>query len=304
MIAWREIPELARYQDEPRQLPTGSPGKNAYLKLGFARRGKRTCLVDLERRAPLIVQQALYWDEEMPDLPCVFIISNAGGVLQGDRYAIEIELAPRSQAHITTQSATKVHEMDANFAAQSQNIVLREGAYLEYLPDSIIPHKHARFVNRTRVSIAADATMLYSEILMPGRKHYQSGELFQYDLFSSTVRAERPDGLELFTEKYVITPELHDVRRAGVMRGFHVLGTVVLLTPREHADRVFERVPAAVNLDEQWAAGASRLPNDAGLIYKVLGMESQPVRAKVREFWSLVREEVAGAKVMPEFAWR
>jgi urease accessory protein len=301
---WRNIPELAGCHDEPAQLPTGSPGKDAYLRLGFATRGRKSCLVDLERRAPLIVQQALYWDEAMPDLPCVYIISNAGGVLQGDRYTIEIDLAEGSQAHITTQSATKLHEMDANFAAQSQKIVLREGAYLEYLPEPVIPHKGTRFVSRTEISIAEGATLLYSEILMPGRKYYEQGELFEYDLYSSLLRAERPGGRELFAERLVGAPKQRSMRRNGVMEHFDVLATVVLLSPKESSERIFERVPAVVNREENWAAGASRLPNEAGLIYKVLGMESQPVRAKVREFWSVVREVVVGHRLMPEFAWR
>lgn len=85
---------------------------------------------------------------------------------------------------------------------------------------------------------------------------------------------------------------------------FDVFGNVVLLTPREHADRIFAQVPAELNLKEQWATGVSRLPNDAGLLFKVLGMESQPVRAKIREFWALVRREVVHHDVPPEFAWR
>ncbi len=50
-------------------------------------------------------------------------------------------------------------------------------------------------------------------------------------------------------------------------------------------------------------AAASRLPGEAGLIYKILGMESQMVRTKLREFWSLVRREVVGADVPKEFLW-
>ena len=68
--------------------------------------------------------------------------------------------------------------------------------------------------------------------------------------------------------------------------------------------RVFERLPAVVNPAEKWSAGASRLPNDAGLIYKVVGMETAQVRARTREFWSVVRPEVVGARVPREFAWR
>ena len=46
------FPELAPYQDEPKQLPTGSPGKVAELRMAFKRRGVRTILSDLYRRAP------------------------------------------------------------------------------------------------------------------------------------------------------------------------------------------------------------------------------------------------------------
>jgi urease accessory protein len=36
----------------------------------------------------------------------------------------------------------------------------------------------------------------------------------------------------------------------------------------------------------------------------VLGRETAPVKAKVREFWSIVREEVTGARIPPPFLWR
>jgi urease accessory protein len=300
----QQSPELAAYQDEPPQLPSGSPGKNGHVRLGFALRDGKSKLVELDRRAPLLVQQALYWDEEMPQLPCVFIISNAGGVLQGDRNTLSIEVGPGACAHVTTQSATKLHEMDANYALQMQEIMLHDNAYLEYLPDPIIPHRRSRFLTHTVVRMAPTATLLYSEILLGGRKYYRDGELFQYELFSSTVRAERLDGGELFTEKFVVEPRRRGVRRTGVMGDFDVFGNVLLLTPKEHADCIFAATPAVFDGREKCAAGASRLPNDAGLIYKVLGVESQPVRARVREFWSIVRPEVIGAAVMKEFLWR
>jgi urease accessory protein len=297
-------PELAPYQDEPKQMPSGVVGKNAYLRLGFQRRGERSALIELDRRVPLMAQKALYWDAALPNMPCVFIITTSGSVLQGDRYRIEIDVAPDTQAHVTTQAATKIHSMDANFAAQTQDIVLGENAYLEYLPDAVIPHAHARFISHTRIVLPPSATLLYSEILMPGRKYHKAGELYQYDLFSSTVRAERPAGEELFTEKYVVEPSRRSVRQAGVMGEFDVFGNVVLLTPKDHADRIFAQTPAVFDRSERWAAGASRLPNDAGLVYKVVGMETQPVRAIIRRFWSLVRQEVVGAAVPNEFLWR
>jgi len=297
-------PELALYQDEPRQLPTGGLGKDALLRVRFEARNDRSIMAFMERKAPLLVQKALYCDEGLPGLPVVFIVTTSGGIVQGDRYTMGFELGPGARGHVTTQAANKIHEMDANYAAQTQDIVLEDGAYLEYLPEATIPFRDSRFHSLTRVRIAPTATLLYSEILMGGRLHYRDGERFQFDLFSSTVSAERLDGTRLFTEKFLIEPKRSPVSRRAVMGEFNVFGNVILLTPRQHAETIHGQVAAAWNREEGWAAGASLLPNDAGLIYRVLGMDTSVVRAKVRDFWSLVRPEVTGFPVAPEFPWR
>jgi len=295
--------ELGAYQDEPPQLPSGSFGKNAFLRLGFEPGPHRSVLRTLHRRAPLIVQQALYWDEEMPGLPCVSIISNAGGILQGDRNVIEIDLTADAQAHVTTQSATRIHEMDANFASQTQVLTLAAGSYLEYIPRPIIPARNSRYIQATQISIDPTATLIYSDIMMPGRKHYGDGEIFVYKLFSSTISATRPDGTPLFTEKFVLEPERDNLARLGAMGDFHVFGNVIVLTPKDKADALFERIQPAFDAENEIAYGASRLPHDAGLIFKVLGMESAPVMAKIREFWSEARQIAVDHRVPENFLW-
>ena len=121
-------PELSAFQDEPLQMKSGTVGKTGFLHLGFERRGHRTILAELERRAPFMAQRALYCDQGMPDLAWVFLITTTGCLLQGDRLALDIRLASGARAHITTQSATKVHAMDANYAAQVHPIALLEVA--------------------------------------------------------------------------------------------------------------------------------------------------------------------------------
>jgi urease accessory protein len=298
-----DAPELACYQDEPRQMPSGAPGKHGVLELSFAHRGDRSVLTHLHRRAPLLVQQALYWDEHLPELPCVYIITTSGCVLQGDRLDVSIAVGPDAMAHVTTQAATKIHQMDANFAAQSQRLSLAEHAYLELLPGPTIPHRHSRFITHTHATVAESATLLSAEILQPGRKHHGRGETFEYDLYSSTLTANRPDGTSLFTEKLIAEPWRHPVRQAGVMGKFDVFANVTLVTPQRHADKIFEQVVPGVDTSADCVAGASRLPNDAGLAYKVLGRETEPVKAMVRAFWQLVRQEVTGAPIPAARAW-
>ena len=55
---------------------------------------------------------------------------------------------------------------------------------------------------------------------------------------------------------------------------------------------------------EDIAVGISHLPNDCGLIFKVLGKETSPVKKVVRQFCSTVRMQVKGKPLPEEFAWR
>ena len=296
-------PELVDYHDEPRQMASGVAQKCGVLEMDFARRPNKTVLGRLYRSAPLLVQQALYWDEQLPGLPGVYIISTAGGILQGDRLTVDVSLAPDTMAHITTQSATKVQAMDANFASQEQTFVVAENSYLEHLPGPTIPHRHARFIMQTNLVVDETATALCSEVLMPGRKYHGAGELFQYDVYSATTVGRRPDGTELFTEKLVVEPWKRSVRDAGSMGRHDVFGNVVLMTPIHHADRILEQIVAGPSEDGRTISGASRLPNDAGLIFKVLGRNRQVVQNVIRQFWALVRMEVQGVTIPPPPLW-
>jgi urease accessory protein len=294
--------ELAAYQDEPRQMRSGAVGKTGLLRMGFEYRRGRTALAVMERQVPLMVQRPLYWDHELPDMACLMVIHTSGSVLQGDRFHVRIDVGSGARAHVTTQAATKIHEMDANYAAQLQDITVASGGYLEYLPGLTIPHRHSRYLSDTMVTLPADATTLLSETVMPGRKYHRDGELFQYDVFSTTVHARRPDGTRLFTEKLLVEPPNGTVRAVGAMGGFDVLGTVFALTGAEHIEAIMERTEPVFE-SEGVVSGASRLPNDAGVVLRVLGSESGPVRRRIREFWGVVRQSVVGVAVPEAFLW-
>ncbi|CAJ0557287.1 unnamed protein product, partial [Mesorhabditis spiculigera] len=63
---------------------------------------------------------------------------------------------------------------------------------------------------------------------MSGRKYHDGGEMFVYDLYSTMIKAERPDGKNLFTEKLVIEPARFPVRYGGIMGDHDVFGNVIL----------------------------------------------------------------------------
>jgi urease accessory protein len=285
-------------------MKSGSVGKSGLLRLGFELRGERTILADLESRTPCLAQRVLHCDEALPDMAWLFMITTAGCVLQGDRLALEVSLGPGARAHLTTQSATKIHSMDANYARQTQHFTLDEAAFLEFLPEPLIPHRNARYASDTRIVIHPTASMLCSEIVQPGRKHHHPDECFGVTLLTLASNASRPDGTKLFSEKLVIDPLRNSMRQAGVMEKFDVFGNVILCTTPDNTERIHARLSAEVDLENGLAFGACRLPNDAGLIFKVLGRETAQVRQRVRDFWEIARQEITGATIPPLFFWQ
>ncbi|MCH5238815.1 MAG: urease accessory protein UreD [Muribaculaceae bacterium] len=297
--------EMHPYLREPEAMYVGAPGKHGYLRMGFELdKWGKSIMRDLERRAPLIVQQELYFDEEMPEMPCVYILSSGGPNVDGDRYRQDITVKKDAYAWVSTGAATKLAEMRYNYSGLVQNIVLEENAYLEFMPEPVIPCKHTRFISDTRLVVDKTATVFYSEIYMGGRKYYKDGELFEYDVLSVCSHGERPDGEMLFREKFVIDPRVENPRNLGVMSGFDVFANVIVMTPEEHAEEIYKNTEVYLDKKRKIACGITRLPNKAGLLYKVLGMEPGPVKKMVREFCSLVRMTVKGKRVPEEFPWR
>ncbi|WP_018387957.1 urease accessory protein UreD [Ancylobacter sp. FA202] len=297
--------ELRDFKDEPAQMRAAAPGKVGELRLGFSLRNGRSVLHDLYRVAPLLVQQALYWDEAMPDLPICSIISVGGGILQGDRYTIDIRVGEGACAHVTSQSANRVHRMDANYASQHQTVTLEAGSYLEYLPDFTIPYRQSRFINQTDIVIAEDATALYGEMMLAGRKHHLAEERFGLDLLSVAVSVRRPDGRRLFAEKILIEKNDPMVDAPAVMRGYDAFANIMCLTPPPIAARIKERFETCFPAEAPRAiAGVCRLPNEAGLMLRAVGVETYDVRKEVRRFWRIVREEARGHTLPDEFLWR
>ena len=56
----------------------------------------------------------------------IYIMSPSGGILQGDRYRIDVKLGSNALSHFTTQGATRVYKMDKNFATQNTEYYIRK----------------------------------------------------------------------------------------------------------------------------------------------------------------------------------
>lgn len=297
--------EVRNYSNPTKAMYVGAPGKVGRLRLGFELDSSgKSIMRDHYREAPLIVQRELYCDEGLPEIPVVYILSSGGPNVDGDRYEQIFNLRKGSMAHITTGAGTKIAEMEDNYASMSQIINLEADTYLEYIPEPITPCRHSRYITETEITIDPSATLFYSEIYNAGRKYYNGGEIYVYDMISACTRASRPDSTPLFREKFIISPSEENLRNLGIVGRYDVFANVIVLTPPEQADAIYSQVEPAKTTKPDCITGITRLPNDAGLIYKVLGMQTEPVKRLVRDFGNIVRQTVKGKPLLPDFPWR
>src|SRR5213594_2049442 len=87
-------PEIEVYLAEPRQFGVGKSGKVGILQLKLERDAGtgKTIVREQYCRVPLFIQRAIYLEDTLPAMAYLYIISPSGGILQGDRYRIDITL--------------------------------------------------------------------------------------------------------------------------------------------------------------------------------------------------------------------
>ena len=166
----------------------------------------------------------MYLEDTLPAMAYIYIISPSGGILQGDRYRTDIVLDKDALAHVTTQGATRIYKMETNYGTHIVNIKVEEGAYLEYIPDQIIPFRSSRFYQEVEITVHEKGTMIYSEIIVPGR--VASGEKFQYDICYIKTIARNQSGKPRFIDIVKLDPKENDLTVDGILGNFEVLGTI------------------------------------------------------------------------------
>jgi urease accessory protein len=210
-------------------LPVGSPGKVGLLDLTLGTYGRVTRVQHQYQRAPLHIYRPIYLDPCRPDMAFVYVLQAGDGLVQGDRYRIDVDCGPGAAVHLTTQVATNVFAARQNFASQLVNLRAHAGAVLEYLPDPVVPFRGSRLFQRICVTAHRHATLILGETVLPGRVAH--GEAHVYDLYWSETAVRRPDGALLFADMLRLRPgEGEDPRSMVLLGGHDVVAALYVVT--------------------------------------------------------------------------
>jgi urease accessory protein len=246
-------------------------GEKGLVRMELVRVGSKTAIGKLRTRTPLLVQKALYPDAGLPGMAHVYLMSSAGGILQGDRMEIDIAAGSGTSSHITTQAATKIYKMDRGYAAQSITISAHDASYLEFVPYQLIPFKSSRFCQQVDMQLGQNSTVVYSETVSAGRT--ASGENFDFDICLLKMTARDSKGKILFADAAKLEPGKKDLER--LFGGKTLWSMIYVITP--DFESVSRQVNAAVK-DHSMLAGCSILPHDCGVVIRMLDDSIDRVR--------------------------
>jgi urease accessory protein len=271
----------------------------AQLRLAFSAAAGATQLHCLQQDPPWKVVRAF---PNPAGESLVHLNNISGGVFGGDRLSLHIKLDPGAAAQITTTGSTRIYRPreNATDALQVSEIHLGQGALLEYLPDSVIPFRDARFEQRTDVHLESGATLFWWEIIAPGR--VASGESFAYASLRINTRI-CSQSQPIYLDRMSFHPQQVKLSSLARFGSFGYLTSFMICRSGEDANTwitleqmLREIAQQRSNASSLW--GATALTAD-GLLVRGLSQSALHIMEDLFCFWSSAKKYLCGRAASP-----
>jgi urease accessory protein len=263
-------------------------------RIAFQAAGGRTRLARLEQRAPL---RALFPRVPAGELIEAVLVNTGGGVVGGDRLAVEVEAGADAQVRVTSQAAEKIYRSAGPTCALETRLIAGPEAWLEWLPQETILFDGARLRRSLRVEAADGARLLAADMVVFGRRarseSFRDG-LF-YDRWEVRVgsRLVWADALRLANRPGAVLSGPFSFAGAGAF------ATVIYIAP-DAEDRVDLARDLAAWPDVR--SGATCI--GPVLVVRWLARDPAALRAALRRFSVGFRHAVAGLPERIPAIWR
>ena len=249
---------------------------------------QKTIITRKQTQVPLYVQKALHYDLDYPSMAHVFILSPSGGILQGDRYRMDVELKNNAISHLTTQGATRIYKMESNYATHMVTLNLKDNSYLEFIPEQIIPYKNSRFYQKTNLEIDDSSTVVYSETIVPGR--IAMGEIFDFDVCYLKTEG-KINGKIKFRDASLLTPKTQKIQALTMFDDKTILTSVYVLTKKD-VTKINDLINELFSHTQNMSGGSSVMPNNSGISIRILGNSSEDQKITIYEILKIIRKEI------------
>jgi urease accessory protein len=226
----------------------------------------KTFIKKLKTKSPILVQKALYNDYTDPNKAHIYLMSSAGGMLQGDTLKINIHAKDNTKAFVTTQAATKIYKAENRGCRQYIDISVGKESFLEFLPKQIIPHKDSKFYQEVNISFDTSSTLIYSEIISAGRIAH--GEKFDFDSIRMRFNCTDENNKILFSESSNFEPKNNKTKFNSLFGNQNLYSIIYIISQQIDSDRLTQNIYEFFKTNS--LIGCSQLPNNSGIVIRIL----------------------------------
>jgi len=273
---------------------------HAHLQLQYTRPPDSPTVVRHQHSGPLRVFQSLY-----PEGPAVchnVVIHPPGGLVQGDRLSIEVDVAPGAHGLVSTPGATRFYRSTGERAEQHVQIHVASGARFEWLPLETIAFDRCRATNRLSFTLEPDAQLLAWDPVSLGLP--RSGQPFTQGHLEQCMEwpgVWRDHG-------HIHGDDRRLLHSPAGLAGHSTLATLVLAhgTPftRQQRESLLEATRAVVDASPLAQHCGITCPNDHMLVARALADQVEPVMALWQALWAVLRRTAWGMADTPPRVWR
>lgn len=268
-------------------------GRDGMLRLDFERRGGATVVARSRSTLPLQVLAPMALGDPAA---VVSVLNPTGGLVGGDRLAIDVTVGPAAHACLTTPSATKVYRTEGEPAQQDVTLRLEASAVCEWVPDHTIPFAGSAFRQRIAVDVGEGARLILVDAFAAGR--VARGEAWSFRLLDSEVTVRDAKGW-LLRDRFVLeNPGPLAPGQLGAAEGRPYFASLVVVADDVDAFRreVSERFPPAGAL----AVAAGALARGGALV-RCLAPTAPALLDALDLLWATARRRILG---LPPLALR
>jgi|SRR5882724_3767776 len=249
-----------------------------------ARSDGRTILAAQSFRAPYHVSKP-YWDADARTL-LVQAVNPTAGILSGDRLESDIDVGKNAALLVTTPSASRIFKMKDGTAESRQHFAVAAGAWLEVMPEPLVPHRECSYHQVTRVEVEAGGEMFFADVLMPGRVAH--GEAWEWKRLGLEIEV-RLGGELILRERFDQTgAELHALAELAGSGPAACFANAVLVAEPADGDEIWREAVTALHRDGLWV-GVSPLRR-GGWSIKLVAPDGMHLRRGMRA----VRQVMSG----------
>ena len=265
----------------------------AQLELRYSRDGSRTTLTRRLHNGPLVVQKPLYPEG---NVVChTIIVHPPGGIVGGDRLAIDVAVEPSAHAQITTPGAAKWYGSAGSSASQDISIRVEPNGVIEWLPQETIIYDGALARLCTRVELAGDAVFVGCDVVCLGRT--ASGERFRRGHFRQQIELWRDESL-VWCERAVLSGDSPMLMAMAGLNHAPVFGTFLVAS----VDLSNDLITVLRSIDADSAQSAiTRLPGV--IVARYRGASGQAARTYFVQLWRILRPRLIGRDAVPPRIW-